>query len=161
MNPQDSKKDMPQKEIFSADSDQQPSTPSSANPNDVPKKSPFRVVSSEPMQDLSADAATSPSDSGESPFQRYQGEPAEDSDAHRLGIPKRRAEGELSKFGPAAHRPELLKKLPKEVEASVDPSEAIMEKVKEAGELAMKGHLNSEMAIQIIEEIRAFGEDRA
>jgi len=161
MDPQNSKKDMREKEIFSANSDQQQAAPSSANPNDGAVKSPFSVVSSESGQDSPTDAATASDGSEESPFQFYQGEPAEASDAHRLGIPKRRPEGQLSKFGPAAHRPELLKKQPKIAEAGVEPSKAIMEKVKEAGELAMQGRLDSEIAIQIIEEIRSLGDDQA
>ena len=147
--------------MFNTDSDEQQAAAPSANPDDGQIKSPFRVVSSHSEQDSPADATTFSNGSGESPFQHYQVDSAEVSDAHRLGIPKRRPEGQLSKFGPAAHRPELFKKKLEEAETGANPSRAIMEKVKEAGELAMEGRLNPKMAIQIIEEIRTLGEGEA
>lgn len=164
MAPLDSKKKRPQKEILSADSDEQGATPSSENSNDGQKKSPFSLVSSEPEQDSPAQATSVATGSGESPFQPYQEDHPQTS-MHRLGIPQRRPAGQASNFGTttvkATVNPELSKQPPVKAVLSGAQSGAIMEKLREAGELAIKGQLSSEKAIQIIGQIRALDENEA
>lgn len=165
MAPQNSKKKRPQKEILSADSDEQKATPSSENSHAGKKKSPFSLVSSEPEQDSPAQVAT---DSGESPFQPYQDDDPQTS-THRLGIPQRRPAGQSSNFGNTTVKaavkttinPELSKQPRVKAVVSDAQSGAIMKKLREAGELALKGQLSSERAIQIIEQIRALDENEA